>query len=107
DLGRGLAQAPLVNVGQNDACAFFGAAACGGKADAGAGGSGDDHGFSVEKASPGRIGRGSAGPAHRSTRGSVGRPRARSPVRVFWISLEPAEIVSARENRNSRWSGGN
>ena len=35
--------------------------------------------------------------------GSLGRPRARSPTMLRWISAEPPQMVSEREKKNSAW----
>ena len=95
----GLAEPALVGVGDDDAGALEQAATGERAADAGAGGGGDDHGRALEQAAAGRFDRCglchvgvlvSVGRWRRSAqRGSRGRPRARSPMTLRWISSEP------------------
>src|SRR5690606_25748868 len=106
-----LAQPPLVGVADDHRRPLGQQPAGGGRADAGAGGRGDDGDLAGEQVVAGRLGGGGGGGSvgHRGSsrrrgahRGSRGGPRALSPMMFRWIALEPAEMVSARLKRNSR-----
>ena len=83
-IGR-FTQPALVEIADQQGCAFLGRALCRRKADAGASRRGDDHGLALEQAARGWIG----GDGHKSPRGSRGRPNPRSAIRLRWIWLVP------------------
>ena len=86
-VGR-FAQPPLVKIAHQHGRAFFHRALGGGKADAGAGCGGDDHGLAGQQVAALRIGRDRSG-HYTSPRGSRGMPRPRSAIRLRWIWLVP------------------